>query len=247
MNLEVPTLPEGSLQGPIFLGQAGRRSRTDPGPPYTIYLDAESSRYGLRVLPEEATVINPTETVTGTADGDVQRKPAGAVRQAMPCTSTAARSRRSPTRSCAETARRRRPFTAVLGGRTLLGEASFDNDRLRILAGPRSTGRRARRTSPTAGGRQSNFTFNLSTARRPAVPREHQDVLPAGVVGKIPTVTQCTEAQAKADEAQNVAAGCPIASRVGTATAAAGSGTPFPFTGTVYLTAPCRKGRPTAS
>jgi hypothetical protein len=60
---------------------------------------------------------------------------------------------------------------------------------------------------------------------------------PEGLVGRIPAVPQCAEAQAAAGT-------CAAESRVGTATVAAGAGaTPFSLTGPVYLTGPY-KGAP---
>ena len=58
-------------------------------------------------------------------------------------------------------------------------------------------------------------------------------VLPEGLVGAIPSVTTCTEAQAQA-------ASCPASSEIGAASAEAGAGTePYDFTGgAVYLTGP---------
>ncbi len=47
VQLEVPTLPPGSLQGAVFLGKPKGQPIT--GPPYTIYLDAESARFGISV------------------------------------------------------------------------------------------------------------------------------------------------------------------------------------------------------
>jgi hypothetical protein len=47
VSLEVPTLPPGSLKGNIYLG--GPESGPITGPPYTMYLDAESARYGVSV------------------------------------------------------------------------------------------------------------------------------------------------------------------------------------------------------
>jgi hypothetical protein len=56
--------------------------------------------------------------------------------------------------------------------------------------------------------------------------------MPEGLIGKIAGFTQCAEAQANAGT-------CPASSRVGTATAAAGSGSaPFWQSGPVYLTGP---------
>ncbi len=79
VNLEVPTLPRESLPGPIFLGKpAGKQIE---GPPYTIYLDAESGRYGVKVRLKGTVTPDPND---GPADDDVQRKPAGAVQQGDP-------------------------------------------------------------------------------------------------------------------------------------------------------------------
>ena len=55
----MPTLPAGSLKGNLYLG--GPESGPITGPPYTMYLDAESAKYGVsvrlkgEVFPNEAT------------------------------------------------------------------------------------------------------------------------------------------------------------------------------------------------
>src|SRR5262249_52939767 len=61
--------------------------------------------------------------------------------------------------------------------------------------------------------------------------RQLRTVLPAGVVGKIPSVPLCPEAQANAGT-------CPSTSLIGNVTVTAGSGEPFPFSGNAYLTGP---------
>jgi hypothetical protein len=59
---------------------------------------------------------------------------------------------------------------------------------------------------------------------------------PEGLLGKVAGITQCAEAQANAGT-------CPASSRIGTATAAAGSGShPFYQSGPVYLTGPYKGG-----
>jgi hypothetical protein len=59
-----------------------------------------------------------------------------------------------------------------------------------------------------------------------------QTVLPPGLVGLIPSIKLCPEAQAATGS-------CPSTSQIGTATAAAGVGSePFSFSGPVYLTGP---------
>jgi hypothetical protein len=94
----------------------------------------------------------------------------------------------------------------------------------------------AETTTPAAG---AYSPFTLTFSRHDG----EQDLagltvnMPAGLIGKIAGIAQCGEAEVKAEEAN--AGGCPAASRVGTATAAAGSGSaPFWQSGPVYLTGP---------
>src|SRR6202043_2047160 len=57
VSLDVPTLPAGSLTGSIYLGgPEGGGAITKP--PYTIYVDAESARYGVSVRLEGEVVPN---------------------------------------------------------------------------------------------------------------------------------------------------------------------------------------------
>jgi hypothetical protein len=90
--------------------------------------------------------------------------------------------------------------------------------------------------SPAAG---SYSPFTLTFSRNDG----EQDLsrltvnMPEGLIGKIAGFAQCGEAEVKAAEG-NVG-GCPAASRVGTATAAAGAGSePLYQSGPVYLTGP---------
>jgi hypothetical protein len=94
----------------------------------------------------------------------------------------------------------------------------------------------AQTTSPAAG---AYSPFTLTFSRHDG----EQDLsgltvhMPEGLVGKIAGFAQCGEAEVKAEEANT--GGCPASSRVGTATAAAGSGSaPFWQSGPVYLTGP---------
>jgi hypothetical protein len=87
-------------------------------------------------------------------------------------------------------------------------------------------------SEPTTGGAHTNYDFNLSRADGEQYLSQVQTVLPEGLVGAIPAVTQCGEAQANEGT-------CPAASRIGTATVAAGAGpTPYSFSGPVYFTGP---------
>ncbi len=63
--------------------------------------------------------------------------------------------------------------------------------------------------------------------------------MPPGLVGRIPAVKECGEAEVHA--AENNTGECPAASEIGTATTLAGpGGSPFPTTGHVYLTGPTK-------
>jgi len=81
-------------------------------------------------------------------------------------------------------------------------------------------------------GASSPFTFNLFRADAQQYLSRVTTTLPPGLVGAIPTVSLCGDAQANAGT-------CPAASQIGTVTVAAGAGSePYPFTGQVYLTGP---------
>ena len=85
---------------------------------------------------------------------------------------------------------------------------------------------------PNAGAFGSTaFAFNLARADGQQYLSALTTVLPAGLVGAIPSVWLCGEPQANAGT-------CPAASQIGSATADVGAGDPYPFTGPVFLTGP---------
>ncbi len=236
-NLEVPTLPPGTLQGPAFLGQnENAKGEAEPitGPPYTIYVDAESSRYGLRTLLKGTVTPN---LATGQLTASFNENPQAPFTSAALHFNGGAFAPIANPLVCGN--------SAVLSEFTAFGAAPAAFASVFGTTGCPSSGppfvwTQSTSTQPPAGGANSQFTFNLSRTEGQQYLASTKVVLPPGLVGKIPAVTQCTEAQVLADEAQNIAAGCPLASKVGTVTATAGSGTPFTFTGTAYLTAPLK-------
>ncbi len=85
---------------------------------------------------------------------------------------------------------------------------------------------------PATAGGSSTFTLAIGRADGNQYPKAISTALPLGLVGRIPAVPLCTEAQSAADA-------CPASSQIGTVAAAAGAGEfPYPFSGTVYLTGP---------
>lgn len=85
--------------------------------------------------------------------------------------------------------------------------------------------------SSTKGGAFTSFTFNAQRPEGQQYLSSINTTLPAGLVGLIPSVKLCQEPQAAAGS-------CASTSQVGTVTATAGSGTPYGFSGPVYLTGP---------
>jgi hypothetical protein len=236
VSLEVPTLPKGSLTGNVYLG--GPESGPITGPPYTIYIDAESERYGVSVRLKGSTTPNPTTGQVTTSFTENPEQPfsnlilkfnGGALAPiANPLVCGTATTQTSLT-----------PFT---GTATQTPSSSFvvdSNGKGGACASslPFALTQSTANQSGNAGGHTS-FTLNLSRNDGEQYLAQVRTVLPPGLVAAIPSVTQCTEAQA-------VANACPASSQIGSATALSGSGpTPFSFgNGAVYLTGPY-KGAP---
>jgi hypothetical protein len=237
-EIEVPTLPSHSLSGPIFLGQPEEGGVAKPitGPPYTIYLDAESARYGVKVRVEGVVSPNPKTGQIETKFEDTKATPNN-IPQA-PFNETILHFNGGPFASIAnplvcETGKLKSSFEPFSGSSVspVTGESPVTTEG---CASPAFAPTQSTSVVPSAGGSQSNFTFQLERPEGQQYVEKITTTLPPGVVGKIPSVTQCTEAQANAT--QESGNGCPAASLIGSVRITAGSGTPFPFTGNVYLT-----------
>jgi hypothetical protein len=225
VDLTVPTLPSGSLTGKMYLG--GPESGSITGPPYVIYLDAESSRYGVSVrVKGEAT---PDET-TGRIKTVFSENPEQPFTDLALHFKTGSLAPIANPLSCGEakTESSLQPFTET--GASSPSSAFSPTGCSDPL--PFSLTQSTVNQTTTAGG-HTNFTFNLSRADGQQYLSQVKTTLPAGLVGAIPTVTLCSEAQATTNT-------CPATSQIGTAAATAGAGsTPYTFgSGIVYLTGP---------
>ncbi len=90
---------------------------------------------------------------------------------------------------------------------------------------------------PASAGASTSYTLNLTRPAGQQYLSQVRTVLPAGLVGRIPAVTLCSEAQV--GEAQTKEEACPAASKIGSVTVSAGAGpAPYQLTGSVYLTGP---------
>jgi hypothetical protein len=230
VSLEVPTLPAGSLKGSMFLG--GPESGPITGPPYIVYFDAESARYGASVRIKGETTPNE---VTGQVTTVFSENPE------QPFTKATLHFKEGALA----------PVANPLGCGTATTEGTFLpfseppaktlNTSFTVTGCPATLPfaltQSTQNQTGTAGGHTS-YTFNLARNNGEQYLSQVKTTLPPGLVGAISILTPCTEAQAVANT-------CPEASQIGTATAIGGSGpTPFTFgNGAVYLTGPY-KGAP---
>jgi hypothetical protein len=229
VTLTVPQLPASEpLQGNVYLGG------TEPitSPPYTIYIDAESARYGISVrlqgtvTPNEATgrlttvfadnpqqpFSNITLSFNGGALAPIANPlvcgPAKTETSFVPYTGTEAKS----------------PFSQFVVDSN--GEGGACPSPIPFVL---SQGTHAQ---PTTGGANTSFTLNLGRADGQQYLSHLSASLPPGLVGRIPAVPRCPEPQASLGT-------CSSESQIGTATTSVGSGrAPVQFSGPVFLTGP---------
>jgi hypothetical protein len=241
VTLNVPDLPattEGkpTLEGSIYLGGPEPiAGGTNPNAPeYTIYLNAESARYGVDVRLEGKVTPNPTTgqvTTTFTENpeqpfSNIKLKfnggPLAPIANPLTCGTATATTSLVPYIGSFATATPSSAFVVDSNGK---GGACPSP----LPFAPTQT---TQNQNANAGGNTS-FTFNLSRPEGQQYLSQVKTTLPPGLVALLPTVTPCGEEQANAGT-------CPASSLVGAAAALAGSGpTPFLFTGgTVYLTGP---------
>jgi hypothetical protein len=236
--LTVPDLPETEpppLTGHIFLGgtepiTGGSASK----PEFTIYVDAESTRYGISVRLQGTVKPDPTTGRVTTVFENNPEQPFSNIRLSFKGGALA------PIANplvCgpATTAASFIPYTGH--------PPSVSPAILPFIVDSNGTGgacasplpfslSQATAAQPTAGGAATSFTFNLGRADGQQYLSHVSAALPLGLVGKIPTVPLCPEPQASAGE-------CPSESQIGTATTTVGSGSaPVQFSGPTYLTGP---------
>jgi hypothetical protein len=231
VSLNVPTLPEGSLTGSMYLG--GPEAGPITGPPYTIYVNAESTRYGVDVRLQGSVVPNEaTGRLTATFSENPEQPfsnlklvfTQGALAPlANPLTCGTASTETSIT-----------PFTGTAAQSPLSSFVVDGNGKGGACSSPPpfSLSQSAENQPPGRAGAKTSYTLNFGRSDGQQYLSQVKTVLPAGLVGLIPSVTQCGEPQAGKGE-------CTGASQIGTVSVAAGAGhTPYGFAGNVYLTGP---------
>ncbi len=217
-------LPPNSLSGSVYLGNPGGGKITKP--PFTIYLDAESSTYGISVRLQGTVTPNPT---TGRLEVSFLNNPQLPFSELILTLNGGARAPLANPLSCAN-AQVESNFTPYTGGSAALASTPFATTGCASPL-PFSLAQTTQSTSTTAGA-YTSYTFNLQRAEGQQYLSQLRTVLPAGLVGAIPSVPLCGEPLAQKGE-------CPAASNIGTAKVSVGAGTePYEFSGPVALTGP---------
>jgi hypothetical protein len=234
-----PAEHEGVLTGSIYLGKPVSGPIT--GPPYTIYVAAETAadaehhvggEYGLglvqkgTVVPNEATGQLTTtfaENAQAPFSHFTMRFNGGALAPlANPLICGTAVTTASLAPWSGNPASLFKPLFAVDSN----GKGGACASPLPFSLG------QGTEDHPSTGAANTNFTLNLARPDGQQYLSKVSATLPEGLVGKIPAVPLCGEPQASQGT-------CSSTSQIGTATVAVGSGgAPTQFSGPVYLTGP---------
>jgi len=229
VTLTVPDLPATEpLEGNIYLG--GGEPITSP--PFTIYVDAESARYGISVRLQGTVKVDETTGRITTEFAENPEQPfsdaklsfnGGAlapIANPLVCGSAKVETSLIPYTGTAT----KSPFAELVFGSDKTGGACPSPLPFSLAQSTES--------NPKTGGANSNFTLSLARADGQQYLSKVSATLPEGLVGKIPAVPLCGEPLATEGK-------CPAASQIGTVSVAVGSGpTPAHFSGQAYLTGP---------
>lgn len=223
VSLNVPMLPPEALQGHLYLG--GVEPITHP--PYTVYLDASSARYGVSVRLKGTASPDPATGKLTVSFPDNPEQPFSDLVVKM---NGGARAPLANSLGCgaAATAASLTPYTGTAAA--ALSSAFGVSGCATPL--PFALTQSAPPVAPAQAGAHTSYTFSLQRADGQQYLAKVQATLPPGLVGAIASVPLCEAARA-------ASGACPAASAIGTATASVGAGSePYALPGAVYLTGP---------
>ncbi len=241
-TLTVPQLPSNEpLQGALYLGGGP----TVTGPPYEMYVDAESARYGVSVRLRG--IVKP-DPVTGQLTTEFTDNPEQPVHTPhlpeQPFTNLTLKFNGGPTAPLANPlacgpATMTASFVPYTGTPTVSLVSAFtvgsEKGGGTCLAPLPFSLAQSTENVPTGGGQASNFTLHLQRSDGQQYLSSVSAALPPGLLGKIPVVPLCPEPAASTGA-------CPAASQIGKVATVVGSGAAaVSFTGNVYLTGPTGK------
>lgn len=216
-------LPPGSLTGNVYLGSPNGGPITEP--PYTIYLDAEST-VGVSVRLQGTVTADPS---TGRLRATFANNPQLTFSDVILKLKGGLQAPVANPLVCG-TASIETLFTPYTGMAPALSSTPFTTTGCPSPL-PFSLTQSTQSSNANAGA-YTSYTFNLSRTDGQQYLSRLQTVLPPGLVGAIPSVPLCGEPQAQAGT-------CGAGSEIGKATASVGAGSePYTVSGPVYLTGP---------
>ncbi len=229
VTVNAPGIPDGTLNGSVYVGN---QESLDPesGREYRIFLAAEAPAYGVGVrLEGDVRANRATGRLTASFAGDPQvpfedflvtfdSGPRAPLANPLACGPATPAASITPYSSASPTA-------AAVSGFTVAGDSATP-----CPSPPPFTLSQSTADKTTTAGAQTGFTFNLARADGQQYLSQLRTVLPAGLLGTIPSVPLCPEPQASNGS-------CPPSSEIGQASVTAGAGSePYPFSGRVFLT-----------
>jgi hypothetical protein len=215
-------LPPNSLTGKVFLASPSGAKITKP--PFTIYLDAEST-IGVAVRLEGTVTPNPS---TGRLTVNFDKNPQLPFSELSLTLKGGDHAPLANPLGCG-TGNAESAFTPYTGLATAISSTPFTTTG---CASPLPFSlSQSSQTSSSSAGAYTSYTLNFQRANGQQYLSQLSTVLPPGLVGDIPSVPLCGEPQAQNGE-------CPATSNIGTATVTVGAGEPYTFTGPVSLTGP---------
>jgi hypothetical protein len=231
LAVNAPGIPAGALSGSIYLAPQ-ESSEPESGREFHIFLVAEAPQYGVGVRLEGQVQANAqTGRLTAIVDDGPQ----------VPFEDFTLRFNGGPRAPLANplscgTAQLEWALFPYSGQPPALGSTPFSTD-ANGHGEPCPTPlpfalAQSTQSSSASAGAYTAYTFNLTRAPGQQYLSTVNTALPPGLLGAIPSVALCGEAQAASGS-------CPASSQIGSATAAVGAGPePYAFSGPVFLTGP---------
>jgi len=245
-TISSPPLPEGDLEGDVFVGRQLSRDPTS-GDQYRIFVAAESDRYGISVRLVGRVSADPATGQLTTTFAEAPQVPFASVRLGLEGGPRAVLSS-PPTCGPHRTVARMTPWSgnpdATPSSQFSLTAAPGGGGCAPTLAArPFAPGFGLAPHSPRAGA-HSPLSVRLSRADGEQELKGASIALAPGMTGRLAGIPYCPEAAlaaaaARAGVAEAGAPSCPAASRVGSAAISAGTGpAPLRIGGRVFLAGP---------
>lgn len=226
-TIETPDLPPGSLTGNVYVGQP-ESTNPESGEEYRIFIDAEAPAYGVSVRLEGHIVANAT---TGRLTTAVLENPQVPFSDFSLTFNTHTPLANPLVCGPASTNASFTPYSGTPAAEPFIAFPIDFNGKAGACPSPLPFAlTQTASTKPTTGGAGTSFTFGLARGEGQQYLSKLTTVLPAGLLGKITSVTPCGEPQAANGT-------CTSASQIGTVAVSLGSGSPLlTLSGTAYLT-----------